>query len=52
MDATSISIPTPTCRRTAAFDARAATLRLPATWPWAEDIAAACGRLKALPAPG
>jgi len=34
-----------------AFHARAATLRLPRSWPWAGDLAAAFARLKALPAP-
>ena len=34
-----------------AFHARAAALRLQATWPWAGDLAAAFARLKALPAP-
>lgn len=34
-----------------AFHARTATLRLPASWPWASDLAAAFARLKALPAP-
>jgi len=33
-----------------AFHARTATLRLQRTWPWAEDLAAAFARLKALPA--
>ena len=35
-----------------AFHARAARLRLPASWPWAGDLAAAFARLAALPAPG
>jgi hypothetical protein len=35
-----------------AFHARTATLRLPATWPWAQQLAAAFTRLNALPAPG
>jgi hypothetical protein len=34
-----------------AFHARAARLRLPATWPWATDLAAAFARLKTLAAP-
>jgi hypothetical protein len=34
-----------------AFHARGARLRLPASWPWAADLAAAFARLKALPAP-
>jgi hypothetical protein len=34
-----------------AFHARTATLRLQASWPWAEDLAAAFARLKTLPAP-
>src|SRR4051812_6568309 len=34
-----------------AFHARTARLHLPASWPWAADLAAAFGRLKALPAP-
>ncbi len=34
-----------------AFHARSARLRLPASWPWAADLAAAFARLKALPAP-
>jgi hypothetical protein len=34
-----------------AFHARTATLRLPATWPWAEQLAAAFRRLGTLPAP-
>jgi len=34
-----------------AFHARTATLRLPATWPWADHLAAAFKRLGALPAP-
>ena len=34
-----------------AFHARAARLRLQASWPWASDLAAAFTRLKALPAP-
>ena len=33
------------------FHARTATLRLPRSWPWAADLAAAFARLKALPAP-
>jgi hypothetical protein len=33
------------------FHARAATLRLQASWPWAEDLAAAFAALKALPPP-
>ena len=33
------------------FHARTATLRLPASWPWAEQLAAAFERLKTLPAP-
>lgn len=32
-----------------AFHARTATLRLPANWPWAHDLATAFTRLKALP---
>jgi hypothetical protein len=35
-----------------AFHARTATLRLQASWAWAGELAAAFGRLKALPAPG
>jgi hypothetical protein len=34
-----------------AFHARRATLRLPATWPWASQLAAAFARLQALPPP-
>ncbi|MGH3609159.1 MAG: transposase [Pseudonocardiaceae bacterium] len=34
-----------------AFHARTATLRLPASWPWADDLAAAFKKLKTLPAP-
>ncbi len=34
-----------------AFHARTARLRLPAAWPWAQDLAAAFARLAALPAP-
>lgn len=34
-----------------AFHARTATLRLPASWPWAGQLAAAFTRLAALPAP-
>jgi len=34
-----------------AFHARTATLRLQASWPWAQDLAAAFARLTALPAP-
>jgi len=34
-----------------AFHARTATLRLQASWPWAQDLAAAFARLKALPVP-
>ncbi|MDP9273884.1 MAG: IS1380 family transposase [Chloroflexota bacterium] len=34
-----------------AFHARTATLRLPRSWPWAAELAAAFARLKALPAP-
>ncbi len=34
-----------------AFHARTASLRLPATWPWADQLAAAFKRLGALPAP-
>jgi hypothetical protein len=34
-----------------AFHARTATLRLQASWRWAGELAAAFGRLKALPAP-
>jgi len=34
-----------------AFHARAATLRLQRSWPWAGELAAAFARLKALPAP-
>jgi hypothetical protein len=33
------------------FHARSATLRLQRSWPWAADLAAAFGRLKALPTP-
>jgi hypothetical protein len=33
------------------FHARTATLRLPATWPWADQLAAAFKRLGTLPAP-
>ena len=35
-----------------AFHARRARLRLPRSWPWAQDLAAAFARLAALPAPG
>jgi hypothetical protein len=34
-----------------AFHARTATLRLQASWPWTSDLAAAFGKLKALPGP-
>ena len=34
-----------------AFHARRATLRLPRTWPWAHQLAAAFARLAALPPP-
>jgi hypothetical protein len=34
-----------------AFHARAATLHLQRSWPWASELAAAFARLKALPAP-
>jgi hypothetical protein len=34
-----------------AFHARAATLRIHQAWPWAQTLADAFGRLKALPAP-
>jgi Transposase DDE domain group 1 len=34
-----------------AFHARRATLRLPRTWPWAHELAAAFARLAALPPP-
>ena len=34
-----------------AFHARAGTLRLQRSWPWAGDLAAAFAKLKALPAP-
>lgn len=34
-----------------AFHARRARLRLPASWPWARDLATAFARLAALPAP-
>jgi hypothetical protein len=34
-----------------AFHARGARLRLPASWPWAADLAAAFARLEALPGP-
>ena len=34
-----------------AFHGRTAALRLQASWPWADELAAAFGRLKALPAP-
>lgn len=34
-----------------AFHARRAVLRLPANWPWAQHLAAAFTRLRALPAP-
>lgn len=34
-----------------AFHARTATLRLQACWPWAAELAAAFGKLKALPTP-
>jgi hypothetical protein len=34
-----------------AFHARAAMLRLQASWPWARYLAAAFARLKALPGP-
>jgi hypothetical protein len=33
------------------FHARGARLRLQASWPWAADLAAAFGRLSALPPP-
>ena len=35
-----------------AFHARTATLRLPRSWPWARELAAAFARLKALPRTG
>ncbi|MBA3908055.1 MAG: transposase [Pseudonocardiales bacterium] len=35
-----------------AISGRTARLRLQATWPWANDLAAAFARLRALPAPG
>lgn len=35
-----------------AISGRQARLRLQATWPWAQDLAAAFARLRALPAPG
>jgi len=35
-----------------AISSRTARLRLQATWPWAQDLAAAFARLRALPAPG
>jgi hypothetical protein len=35
-----------------AFHGRRARLRLQATWPWANDLAAAFARLAALPPPG
>ncbi len=35
-----------------AFHARTATLRLPASWPWATDLLAAFKKLKTLTAPG
>jgi Transposase DDE domain group 1 len=34
-----------------ALHARGARLRLQASWPWAQDLAAAFARLKALPRP-
>ena len=34
-----------------AFHARRAILRLPASWPWASELAAAFARLQALPPP-
>jgi len=34
-----------------AFHARTARLRLPAAWPWAQELAAAFNKLKTLPAP-
>jgi Transposase DDE domain group 1 len=34
-----------------AFHARGAKLRLQASWPWAQDLAAAFAKLKSLPAP-
>jgi hypothetical protein len=34
-----------------AFHARTATLRLPTSWPWAQHLATAFERLRALPAP-
>jgi hypothetical protein len=34
-----------------AFHARGARLRLQASWPWAQDLAAAFARLRALPPP-
>jgi len=38
------------CAGRLAFHARTALLRLPRTWPWAADLAAAFARLAALPA--
>jgi len=35
-----------------AISGRTARLRLQATWPWAQDLAAAFARLRVLPAPG
>ncbi len=39
------------CAGRLAFHARQALLRLPRTWPWAGELAAAFARLRALPAP-
>lgn len=39
------------CAGRLAFHARQAILRLPRTWPWASELAAAFTRLAALPAP-
>ena len=34
-----------------AFHARTATLRIQASWPWADDLTTAFARLRALPTP-
>ena len=39
------------CAGRLSFHARRARLRLPCSWPWASDLAAAFARLAALPAP-
>ena len=38
------------CARRLSFHARQARLRLPASWPWARELAVAFARLAALPA--